>query len=141
MWLYNKTTKTFNPKVIQIFKKWFVEFSSDSKMDVKAIANFILIVTEQHRNKQRSEKFLRKWDKDSKGYISEEDFLMFYKNSMVSSIDIVWQNLNSRGYNNELLLPEEIVEKQIDVKLLARYLLIMDNEKFQAIFEMLNMED
>ena len=80
-------------------------------MDVKAIANFILIVTEQHRNKQRSEKFLRKWDKDSKGYISEEDFLMFYKNSMVSSIDIVWQNLNSRGYNNELLLPEEIVEK------------------------------
>ncbi len=46
VWLYNKKDKEFNPKVIQIFKKWFVEFSEEGKMDVKAIANFITIVTE-----------------------------------------------------------------------------------------------
>ena len=110
-------------------------------MNLKSINSFIECVAEGTRNRQRSEKFLKDWDKDNKGYINEDDFLTFYKTSMVKNCDIVWQNLDARGYNNQLLLPNEIVEKQIDVKLLASYLLIMDNKKFQAIFSLLNIEN
>ena len=45
-------------------------------------------------------------DLDNKGYINEEDLIIFYKNSAKDphKLHVVWENLNEYHYRNDLKL-------------------------------------
>ena len=117
-----------NPKLKSIIQDWFKEFTEGSnQMGPSAIVNFIRGVTSQkthiNQNEGRVITFLKTNDKDKKGYVSEEEFIEFYKKALVNGNEkIVFNNLHSMGIRDDLKKEDEAYEINfIDNEKLPRY--------------------
>ena len=96
-----------NPKLKSIFEDWFNEFTDGSgKMDIKAAAKFISLVTNHKDTDEDDDKlkeFMEENDREHKGFLTEEEFINFYYTAAVGGkINIVWKNLDKRGIREDL---------------------------------------
>ena len=118
-----------NPKLIKILKEWYEQFTEGTgKMDEKGIINFIRGVLGIHSDvsERRIQSFMEN-DKEGKGYVSEEEFINFYKNSIKNKSEkntAVWDNLRQMGVREDLRKKNETFEiKYIQNEKLPRYIL------------------
>ena len=99
-----------NSKFENIIKSWYQEFTEGNKekrMTIKEVVKFvqkfsfdILIATE---NDKRVISFMKENDKGQKGYITEQEFIDFYKRALLSGNEnVVLENLMILGYNENL---------------------------------------
>lgn len=51
---------------------------------------------------QRIVRLFNEYDKDIDGKLTKEEFLDFYKDRALQKPELVWANLNSYGYGNDL---------------------------------------
>ncbi len=64
------------------------------------------------------------WDRDRDGFLSQADFLDFYTDAAKGREDVVWRNLHSYYYRNDLVLETEVPKDEIDERLMPRYMLM-----------------
>ena len=97
-----------NPKLVKVLKEWYDIFTSgEKKMDAKGVAKFIQGVSESQEeideNESRVTDFIEKYDKDKKGYVSEEEFIEFYQRALDNKkTATVWKNLKNMGVRKDL---------------------------------------
>ena len=98
-----------NPKLEKILKNWFNDFTKgEDKMDRKGIANFIQGVSsskeEVDEDDEKVTRFLKENDRNEKGYVSEEEFLEFYKRAGRASDrqKTIWSNLRNMKIREDL---------------------------------------
>ena len=94
-----------NPKLKIIFQEWFKEFTGGTmKMDNKAALNYIKGVTKTNLNNENDDKvieFIESNDNDNKGYLTEEEFINFYKKKS-NNVEIIWRNLALKNIREDL---------------------------------------
>ena len=80
------------PKILAIFKLWFNEHSKEGKMTAKGVADFIHSCTNDfcQADDHRVVTLFHKYDPQSRGYITEKDFLDFYHESCLTRERTVW---------------------------------------------------
>ena len=98
-----------NPKLEKILKNWFNDFTKgEDKMDRKGIANFIQGVSsskeEVDEDDEKVTRFLKENDRNEKGYVSEEEFLEFYKRAgrVSDRQKTIWSNLRNMKIREDL---------------------------------------
>lgn len=78
------------------------------------------------------------WDTDKDNILVEENFLEFYMNSCKPERQgVVWANLHSHHYRNDLKKFDEIGLEQVDANLLPRYIIVRDSDFFLTIYNLL----
>ena len=101
------------PKFKNILKIWFDELTEKTgKMNKIYCTNYFLIIsnnTEPSIIQKKVEKFFEKYDKEQKGYISEENFYKFYSDFFLEKgkIENVWEHIKKMGYNKYLIRNDE----------------------------------
>ena len=97
-----------NPKLKIIFKDWFKQFTKGTmKMDDEAIIRFIEGVTPNKNitkaNDKRVTEFMKN-DKEKRGYVNEEEFLLFFDKAIKDPFKIsnVRTNLEYMGIGKDL---------------------------------------
>ena len=97
-----------NPKLTKLLKSWYYEFTQGTmQMDRQGVIRFIYGVSPRknpiNSTDSRITNFL-KLDKDRKGYVSEEEFLLFFDKAVKDPLKRknVWSNINNMGYGNDL---------------------------------------
>ncbi|EGR27434.1 hypothetical protein IMG5_196170 [Ichthyophthirius multifiliis] len=131
-----------NPVAINIFKKWFWMFAKDGKMFSEEIAKFINSCTHDNcqANDSRVVSTLNAYDKEQKGYLSEENFILFYYQACKTKPLVVRKNLESYHYRRDLKLYDEVEIENVNIEQMPRYLLSRDENFFQMIFCLLDKE-
>lgn len=67
------------------------------------------------------------FDDDNDGYLTLDNFLMFYQTACIQRPLVVWSNLRAKHVRNDLKSIDEIEISQVDVKTLPRYILNKDS--------------
>jgi len=115
------------PRFINILKEWYKEFTNDEVMNKKNFANFISKITNTNgitESDKRVVKAFLNYDKAENGFLTEENFISFYYNSIFEDKDIrkVWNHLENMGYNEYLYKKDKPLEvKHIENINLFRY--------------------
>ena len=131
---------SLNPAARKIFVEWFEIFSENGKMSPDNCAAFINSCTSDgcSGEDKRVKGVFANHDSDRDGFMSQEDFVDFYYTACKNRPNVVWSNLASHHYRNDLKKPSEIEEEKIDIKNLPRYFLTMNQEYFKLIFSLLD---
>ncbi|KRW99755.1 Armadillo-type fold [Pseudocohnilembus persalinus] len=131
-----------NPKCAKIFNSWFLKFSTKGKMDHAQCAQFIQSCTNDNCQKDdnRVKQVFANFDEDKDDFLTAEDFQRFYYNSCRDRENVVWSNLHSHHYRNDLLRYDEVPDERVDVKKLPRYILSKDEQFFKLIFILLDQK-
>ena len=128
-----------NPKLKEILKEWFDKFTKGTgKMDFEASKIYILSVTnvKEDQIKAKAKVFLEKYDKGDEKYLTEEEFIDFYKNSLnKGNSETVWRNLNKMGIWDNLKKKEESHIEYMDNDSLPRYKLGNDLNFIQNLIK------
>lgn len=130
--LGDMTNQYINPKAIKAFKRIFYTFAHEGKLAPEQLVKYTEVVLDEKNlplDYYQIRDLLNKYDKERKGYLSEEDFLTFFKDACFSKANAVLQNLRNLNYNEQLLPVDENEEHHPDV--LARDY-IMENKEFVA---------
>ena len=133
-----------NKKFEVILKEWFKEFTKGTgKMDQEGVIRYIKRVTNTNRvsgNDDRIEQLFRDYDKEKKGYISEEGFIQFYIDVLKQNKgDTVWENLDEMGIRPDLHKKDEIEDTDtMDNNQLPRYVLGNDKSFLEQLFLLYN---
>ena len=137
-----------NPKLEQIFKEWFAEFTKgEEKMDMNACSDYISKVTGVREvtslNDSRVTQFFRKYDSENTGFITEEKFLEFYLDALRSNReDTVWDNLKAMGVREDLRSKNDPYPAPLtEISTLPRYRLGNDKTFVENLFNLFNKCD
>ena len=95
-----------NPKLVTALKDKYNEFTEGTgKMDRQGTFNFIKCVLNLSSDIDSNEKKIKDFmarDKDQRGYVSEEEFIEFYRQSLNLKEKVVWENLERMGIREDL---------------------------------------
>jgi hypothetical protein len=129
-------------KCDKVIREVYHRFEHDGKMGPAEIAKFAQIVLDQNSiapDDNRVKEMIEKWDLDKDGLLSEEEFWNFYENATIHKPNVVWQNLKSLNYGNDLcFLCEEEYFSEDD---LARFYIMTNEEFLNTIFGFLDRSD
>ena len=97
-------------KLKQVVDMWFSLFNTNDKMSMDQCASFINSCTGDNckGSETRLKLLYDEWDKDQDGYLTLSDFHDFYSKSSLEKPSVVWANLQSYHYRNDLRLPSEV---------------------------------
>ena len=131
---------SLNPAARKIFVEWFEIFAENGKMSPDGCANFINSCTNDgcKGEDKRVKEVFTIHDADKDGFLTLEDFIGFYYTACKDRPHVVWNNLASHHYRNDLKKPSDVEEEKIDIKNLPRYFLITNQEYFKLIFSLLD---
>ncbi|EAR85485.2 ubiquitin carboxy-terminal hydrolase (macronuclear) [Tetrahymena thermophila SB210] len=132
-------------KASELFKEWFKAYSENGRMSMQNCAHFIESCTKDvcKVDDYRVIDVFKFWDSDKDGYLSEQDFLEFYRKGSKDKKETVMKNIQAHYYSDDLARLYELKMKlsQEDVQELPRYLL-SQNETFQKqIFQLYDMNE
>jgi ubiquitin carboxyl-terminal hydrolase 34 len=99
------TNQYINPKATKAFKKIFHTFADDGKLAAEQLVKYTEVVLDEKNlpiDYYQIKELLNKYDKTRKGYLSEEDFLTFYRDACFSKANAVLQNLRNLNFNEQL---------------------------------------
>ena len=133
-------------KFESVLNEWFDTFSEDNeRMTAEKIRDFTEKVTKvvptQYTKSvsvddERVRGLLDRYDHDGKGYITREDFMHFYITAAKDKCSLVWNNILSMGYRENLMKKDEEVEVDVTEKeVYPRYVLGNDKEFLGIVFE------
>lgn len=141
------------PRLREIFKSWHTKYSiledGERKMTRDTCAKFISDVTASREvigpESKKISGLFSEYDKENKGYISEEHFIEFFKSSTISpdKRKVVWENLRTMGIRNDLKSIEEpYFINELDnnkslIEFLPRRKISYNTELFNSIFSLL----
>ena len=115
-------------------KEWYESFTDgENKMYPKGIAKFIQGVSSSNEeifeDEEKVTSFLKENDKDQKGYVSEEEFIAFYKKaaSTKKSTITVWKNLKNMNIREDLKKEGEPYDIEFCVNLMISNFALMTN--------------
>ena len=135
----------FNSKFKEILKEWFNEFTGGTgKMDPKACSIYISKVTttreQVSEDDERIKNFFYSYDKENLGYVTEDKFFEFYKDSLNSNREqTVWENLTSMGIREDLHKKDEPeLIPYIENSKLPRYRLGNDKVFIETLYNIYN---
>ena len=133
---------TINPKLLKILKDWYKLFTDNTmKMTKKYCAKFISCVTTNKEtlpeNDERITNFFELYDKENLGYVTEENFIEFYRNALEEQkSSTVWENLKSMNIRYDLTSKNEEYEiEYVDKSQLPRYTLGNDIIFIKELFK------
>ena len=129
-----------------VLNEWFDTFSEDNeRMTAEKIRDFTEKVTKVTTTQytkpisvddERVRGLLDRYDHDGKGYITREDFMHFYITAAKDKCSLVWNNILSMGYRENLMKKDEEVEIDVTKKeVYPRYVLGNDKEFLGIVFE------
>ena len=126
-----------NPAFKEILKEWFNKFTKGTgKMDIEATKIYISNVTNLGEDENKAKNFLSDYDKGDEKYLTEEEFINFYKTSLAQGKeDIVWKNLYKMGIREDLKKKEEQYFEYMDRDKLPRYKLGNDLNFIQNLIK------
>ncbi|KAL4443131.1 hypothetical protein ABPG74_002198 [Tetrahymena malaccensis] len=132
-------------KASELFKEWFKAYSENGRMSMQNCAHFIESCTKDvcKVDDYRVIDVFKFWDSDKDGYLSEQDFLEFYRKGSKDKKETVMRNISAHYYSDDLARLYEIKMKlsQEEIQELPRYLL-SQNEAFQRqIFQLYDTND
>jgi ubiquitin carboxyl-terminal hydrolase 34 len=130
------------PRADQAFREVFRRYAKDGKMGPVETAKFGQCVLENNTIGPTDIKILdliEKWDKDKDGSLSEEEFFEFYRSSSMNKASVVWQNLKSLGYGDDLLLLS--AEEEWNEADLARFHIMKNTGLIQGLFKLVDRRD
>ena len=102
-----------NPKLVKVLKEWYDIFTEgEKKMYPKGVAKFVQGVSQYNdpvdEDDNKVTSFLSEYDKDNKGYVSEEEFISFYKKALQGKkLATVWRNLRNMKVREDLKKMDE----------------------------------
>lgn len=101
-------------KPLEIFTTWFYKFANaDTKlMNQEGLGKFIMSCTGDNCSPDdyRVVGTFNLWDTDKDGALTLSDFIAFYESACRDKKSVVWKNLHSHGYRNDLKHLSEIGE-------------------------------
>ncbi|EGR29288.1 ubiquitin carboxyl-terminal hydrolase family protein, putative [Ichthyophthirius multifiliis] len=126
-----------------IFIDWFNQFSVDGKMDKENCAKFIHSCANDNckADDPRVIQTFNEWDDDKDNLLTLENFLSFYKKACFDKISVVWKNLHSHGYRNDLKKLSEIGEEVEDINILPRKILMQNYSFYNLLFSLLDINE
>jgi hypothetical protein len=129
-------------KCDKVIREVFHRFQQDGKMGPAETAKFAQIVLDSSSigpDDSRVKDMIEKWDLDKDGWLNEQEFWNFYENATIHKPMVVWQNLKSLNYGNDLsFLCEEEYFSDDD---LARFYIMTNQEFLDIIFGFLDRSD
>ena len=141
--LLDPFTGRATPKFEAVINEWFDMFSEDNeRMTQEKIRDFTEKVTKVTQytkpisiDDERVKGLLDRYDHDNKGYITRENFLHFYTTAAKDKCSLVWNNILSMGYRENLTKKSEEVEIGVTCKEeYPRYVLGNDKEFLNIVF-------
>lgn len=138
--LLNEEGSDFSEHSYKVFHEIFTEYSHDEKMTREFMAKFTSNATDNTYCGVSDERIIsvfQKYDPQNRGYISEKDFVDFYRIAACANENrqrTVRQNLQSLGYGKDLKLKRTGKDSGPLYKSLLRYELCL-NENFAAQIE------
>ena len=128
------------PAARKVFTEWFEMFSENGKMTPEGCANFIHSCTNDNckADDKRVKEVFSTYDSDHDGIMTLENFIEFYYSACKARPHVVWANLASHHYRNDLKKPSEVEEEKVEVKTLPRYFIATNRECFGMIFSLLD---
>lgn len=87
------------------------------------------------------EKIYEKHDTNKDGYLSLDDFVRFYENSIKDREMTVWNNLETLGIRNDLKILDDLEMPVADPHTLIRFLLLHDQKFMDLLFQILHSEN
>ena len=131
---------SINPLAKKIFVEWYEEHSENGRMNPEQCAAFIHSCTNDHckADDKRVKDVFTTYDDDRDGFLTIENFLKFYYTACKQRPQVVWNNLHSHHYRNDLKKVTEVEQEKVDIVSLARYIISANDEYFQLIFSLLN---
>jgi len=129
-----------NPLAVKIFIDWFNSFSENGRMSPEQCAAFIHSCTGDYckADDKRVKEVFATYDTDRDGFLNQENWLEFYISACRTRPHVVWNNLHSHHYRNDLKKASEVEDEKIDVVTLARYIISTNEEYFKLIFSLLD---
>ena len=126
-----------NSKFIEILKDWFNQFAKGTgKMDLEATKFYISKVTNLGEDETKARVFLKDYAKENEGFLNEEEFIDFYKSSLMEGkTDTVWKNIYKMGIREDLKKKEEPYFEYTDREKLPRYKLGNDLNFIQNLIK------
>jgi ubiquitin carboxyl-terminal hydrolase 34 len=122
-----------NPKAIKAFKTIFNIFQVDGKMRPEQLVKMCeAVLDERNLTTEFSQvkETMSKYDKENKGYLSEDDLVAFYRDAAIYKSMAVMQNLKMLNFNDQLVLndPSKVFEPKPEF--LARDYLLESKSDF-----------
>ncbi|CAD8095799.1 unnamed protein product [Paramecium sonneborni] len=131
------------PKFIQVLHQLFELYSTDGKMNSEQLSSFGVKAANDESFKQ-GKKIKEVLDTygESKGYLSVDNFISFYEDCCLQQkiTTIVWKNLHSFGYKNDLTLLENN-DVELDEFKLPRYQLAHNQRFYRLMFHFIKQSD
>ena len=131
---------TLHPTAKKIFIEWFEIHAQNGRMNPEQCAAFIHSCTNDHckAEDKRVKDVFALHDDDRDGFLTLENFLKFYSSACKQRPSVVWSNLHSHHYRNDLKKVTEVEQEKVDITKLPRYLISANDEYFELIFSLLD---
>ena len=128
-----------NVKLIQIFREWFNRYAQEGKMYDINISKFIRDVTNSRSevplNDHRLLSLLSEYDREKRGYITENDFVAYFSEAAKSQqkSNVLWDNISAMGYRNDLKKLSDELHKEDEHRKIFRYEIAQDDKVFNML--------
>jgi len=145
--LLNETGTDFAEKTYKVFHEIFADYSENGRMSKEGLANFTKNATDGSHcsvNDERVIGVFEKYDSAKRGYITEDDFIDFYRGAAVASEArqrTVRSNLTSLGYDRNLRLKHVNNNSHERIQEKLRYELCQNAEFNQQLWKFIGEHD
>ncbi|EAS02785.2 ubiquitin carboxy-terminal hydrolase (macronuclear) [Tetrahymena thermophila SB210] len=129
-------------KAKQIFTSWFETFSTEGFMDAENLAKFIHSCTNDscRPDDHRVTSTIAQYDHDNDGKLDLQDFLNFYRKACQEKKAVVWKNLQSHYYRNDLKKLSDVGEDVEDIEILPRNIIMKNPQCYEVLMKILDNE-
>lgn len=127
-------------KAADIFRKIFHQFADkEGGMSPEGCAAFTNSCTGDSfkGTDRRIIETVEQYDSDNDGYLTEADFVQFYKDACKTKPSVVWSNLWAHHYRNDLKRFDDPQDDELDIEELPRYILTAKKEYLVSLFDAL----
>ncbi|MCQ2815956.1 MAG: hypothetical protein MJ252_01700 [archaeon] len=126
-------------EIIGLFNEWFDKYSENNQMTPTLCGKFVKEVTkfegEIGPNDTRVTELFKERDSNDDGLLEREEFIEFYIESLKLKPSLVYENISSMGYRNDLKkMNENYFPVNTDKTTMPRYQLAVNEDFFSAIF-------
>lgn len=85
---------------------------------------------------------IKRWGDNDNDYLTENNFIEFYRDAAINTESVVWKNLKSHGYRNDLMKAYEVEDNEkILENQMTRFILANNQDFFAILFGFLESDN